>query len=188
MADWAYDVLIEMEKPACYVDSSESAEEACVIADGSVVRSAGAAVRSRRFSRLLGLAVAVCCTGAICLAFWLSPRAGGVGTHRQLGLPSCSFLERTGYPCPTCGFTTSVSAMAHGRFVLAAESHPFGAVFFIALVVFGVCAWVQVLTGRSILARLGRPAWWACAFVIGIPAGWAMKLIWGIIDGTLPVR
>src|SRR5712691_11955934 len=28
-------------------------------------------------------------------------------THLQLGLPRCAFYEKTGYPCPSCGFTTS---------------------------------------------------------------------------------
>ena len=131
--------------------------------------------------------VAACCGSVIGLVAWLTPEVGGVGTHRQLGLPKCSFLAQTGYPCPTCGLTTSVSAMAHGRFVLAAGSHPFGVVLFIGLVVLASAAAVEVLTGQSVLSRLGRPAWWVWAFVIGIPAGWVLKLIWGIADGTLPM-
>ncbi len=145
------------------------------------------AASSRNFLRLQGLTVAACCGTVIGLAAWLTPAAAGSGTHRQLGLPACSFLMRTGYPCPTCGLTTSVSAMAHGRFVLAARSHPFGVAFFAGLVVLAASALIEVLTGQSVLSRLGRPAWWAWMFIIGIPAGWALKLIWGIADGTLPM-
>ena len=128
-----------------------------------------------------------CCGTVIGLAAWLTPDAAGAGTHRQLGLPVCSFLVQTGYPCPTCGLTTSVSAMAHGRFVLAARSHPFGVVFFAGLVVLAAAAVYEAMAGRKALTRLGRPAWWGWTFVIGIPAGWVLKLIWGIADGTLPM-
>jgi len=34
-------------------------------------------------------------------------------THRQLGLPACSFYVLTGQPCPSCGFTTSFSLVMH---------------------------------------------------------------------------
>ena len=35
-------------------------------------------------------------------------------THRQLGLPPCTFYEVTGVPCPSCGMTTSFALLAHG--------------------------------------------------------------------------
>ena len=35
-------------------------------------------------------------------------------THRELGLPPCSFYEHTGLPCPSCGMTTSFSLLMHG--------------------------------------------------------------------------
>ena len=130
--------------------------------------------------------MATCCGAIIALAWWLTPAETGTGTHRQLGLPVCSFLVRTGYPCPTCGMTTSVSAMAHGRFVLAFVSHPFGVVFFAGLVVLAAAAVIEALTGQNALSRLGKPAWWVWTFVIGIPAGWVLILIWGIANGTLP--
>ena len=161
-----------MGKNVCYADR-------CGLVDD--------AARQRVFLRLRGLAVAACCGTVIGLATWLAPDSAGAGTHRQLGLPACSFLVQTGYPCPTCGLTTSVSAMAHGRFVLALASHPFGVVLFAGLVVLTSAAVYEAATGQKALSRLGRPAWWIWLFIIGIPAGWVLKLIRGIADGTLPM-
>jgi hypothetical protein len=41
-----------------------------------------------------------------------SPRR--METHRQLGLPPCTFYLMTDLPCPSCGMTTSFSLLAHG--------------------------------------------------------------------------
>lgn len=159
-----------MEKPACYIEA------------GFQAGGAG----SRNLLRVRGLAVATCCWAVIALAWWLTPAGSGVGTHRQLGLPACSFLVQTGYPCPTCGMTTSVSAMAHGRISLAFRSHPFGVLLFVGVAVLAAAAMFEALTGQNVLARLGKPAWWVWTFIIGIAAGWALKLIWGVANGTLP--
>ena len=38
-----------------------------------------------------------------------------MGTHRQLGLPPCTFYTFTGgLPCPSCGMTTSFALLARG--------------------------------------------------------------------------
>src|SRR5262245_21383337 len=48
-------------------------------------------------------------------------------THRQLGLPPCSFYVMTGLPCPSCGFTTSFSLVAHGDLPNALRANSVGA-------------------------------------------------------------
>jgi hypothetical protein len=35
-------------------------------------------------------------------------------THRQLGLPTCTFKYVTGMPCPSCGMTTSFALLIRG--------------------------------------------------------------------------
>ncbi|MBL8798284.1 MAG: DUF2752 domain-containing protein [Planctomycetia bacterium] len=35
-------------------------------------------------------------------------------THRQLGLPPCTFKVMAGLPCPSCGMTTSFSLLVRG--------------------------------------------------------------------------
>ena len=49
----------------------------------------------------------------------LKPEQAGLGTHRQLGLPACASLEKTGVPCPTCGMTTALANLARGRIIEA---------------------------------------------------------------------
>src|SRR6516225_4174378 len=65
------------------------------------------------------------------IARWLTPSPAGVGTHERLGLPPCLFLKFTGWPCPSCGLTTSFAHAARFHFVRAAIAQPFGLVAFI---------------------------------------------------------
>jgi hypothetical protein len=53
------------------------------------------------------------------IAAWLNPylpdgSARRMETHRQMGLPECTFKERTGIPCPSCGMTTSFALLVRG--------------------------------------------------------------------------
>jgi len=58
-------------------------------------------------------------TAVFAIAAWLSPYTGGgealrMETHRQLGLPPCTFKTFSGLPCPSCGMTTSFALLIHG--------------------------------------------------------------------------
>lgn len=87
------------------------------------------------FSRPLGIAGAI----AILLAgFVLKPTGTG---------PSMCTLQRTtGYPCPGCGLTRSVTSFYHGHFDWAWHYHPFGPL--IALL-FALLAILSVLPKRQ---------------------------------------
>lgn len=66
---------------------------------------------------LLGMALGWITVFAI--AAWLNPyRADGqalrMESHRQLGLPPCTFKVMSGLPCPSCGMTTSFALLIHG--------------------------------------------------------------------------
>lgn len=57
--------------------------------------------------------------GVFAIAAWLSPyhadgEAMRMETHRQLGLPPCTFKVFSSYPCPSCGMTTSFALLIHG--------------------------------------------------------------------------
>ncbi len=94
----------------------------------------GRAARLERILlRLLWLTVALVPLLVLSVARWLvHPDPAGHGTHTQLGLPPCGFLETTGYPCAGCGMTTAFAHMVRGEVVEAAAANPAGVAFFVA--------------------------------------------------------
>lgn len=85
------------------------------------------------------------------IARLLPPSPRGVGTHEQLGLPPCVFLNLTGLPCPSCGLTTSFAHAARLHFSQAFFTQPFG------LLAFGLT--VLLIPLSIYLMRIGLP--WA---------------------------
>lgn len=138
--------------------------------------------------RLRGAAVCALAVAAILLLAGLRPDPSGVGTHEQLCLPACSYLVRTGWPCPTCGLTTSLAAMARGDVGLAFRAHPFGVVVFVGLVAAVLLGGMGLLTARPMLAGVRPRLWWAAAAVGGLLLGWAVKMAVGWACGELPIR
>jgi hypothetical protein len=63
---------------------------------------------------LAGIWLTVFVIGALLNPYYEDGTARRMETHRQLGLPECTFKEITGYPCPSCGMTTSFSLLMHG--------------------------------------------------------------------------
>ena len=126
---------------------------------------------------------------AMLIAGWsLSPRASGYGTARQLGLPSCSFLMNSGWPCPSCGLTTSVAAAVRGDILHALRAQPFGVVLTLAAFVLASAGLAQLVSGRDCLGafHLGWP--WLAAGLVGMLLGWAVVLLLGMAEGTWPMR
>ena len=143
----------------------------------SAAPSASGAVRVR------GLAMVIGCAAVLAAAWFFIPRSRGYGTHEQLGIPACTFLGETGYPCPSCGMTTSVSAAARGRIALAWRAHPFGAALLAWIVVLGLVGAAELAGGRSVVHRLRPGWWWLWAGVGGLLAGWVWVLVAGTLDG-----
>ena len=71
--------------------------------------------------------LAVMCVGVLLLALSVEPNPSGLGTHTQWNIPACGWVERTGYPCPTCGMTTAFSHVVRGQFIRAFLAQPAGA-------------------------------------------------------------
>lgn len=133
--------------------------------------------------RLRGLALAAPCVAIVALASTLSPRSVGYGTHEQWGVPGCSFMASSGYPCPTCGMTTSVAAGVRGQLALAWRAHPFGLVLLGAVAALAVVGVVELATGRASVHRLRPGLWWLWAGLAGLLGGWLWLLLTGTLNG-----
>ena len=145
-------------------------------------------VRPSMRLRLRGALLGLPCLGMLALAHGLTPREAGWGTHENLGLPACGFLSRTGYPCPSCGLTTSTAAVAHGEFRKAFLAHPMGFVIAAGLAAVGVLGSAELLSGRDCLRFLRPGPWWAVVVLAGLLGGWAFKIAYGLSTGELPIR
>ena len=76
----------------------------------------------QRWLRWLLVLIAVLLCTVFAIAIYLNPyqengEARAWETHRQLGLPECTFKELTGKPCPSCGMTTSFSLFVRGDII-----------------------------------------------------------------------
>ncbi|MCS7300882.1 MAG: DUF2752 domain-containing protein [Fimbriimonadales bacterium] len=84
------------------------------------------------------------------LGLYLTPDARGHGTHQQLGLPPCTVYYLTGRPCPSCGLTTSVSAILHGQFALAWRANPTGFLIVGAAVAVALHSLIALIRGYAL--------------------------------------
>lgn len=144
--------------------------------------------KSTKLLRVRGGVIAAACWALVVTATMLTPQQGGYGTHEQLGLPPCSTLARTGYPCPSCGLTTAVSAAAHGQVITAVRAQPFGLVIFAAAVLLGVAATVEFVSGRDVLSRIRPRWWWLGAAAGGLVGGWGAAVAMGVASGRYPTH
>ena len=84
------------------------------------------------------------------VGLYLTPDPAGHGTHQQLGLPPCTIYYLTGRPCPSCGLTTSVSAILHGQFGLAWRANPMGFVIVAGALAVAINSLLALYWGRSV--------------------------------------
>ncbi len=149
--------------------------------------SSGPGLKLKR--RLRGVAVLAGCVAVLVIARGLSPNKWGYGTHRQMGLPACSMLVQTGWPCPTCGLTTSVSAIADGKLLLGVRANVFGLVIFVALITGAISGALEAVLGWDVLAKAAGPGvWWFLIAAVGVLVGWAVNLTVGFLTGELPIH
>lgn len=92
------------------------------------------------------------------IALWLDPyQADGsprrLATHRQLGLPPCTFVEVTGFPCPACGMTTSFSLLVHADPIGSLRANWVGTLLASFCLLFIPWAVVTVWRGRPLFIR-----------------------------------
>ena len=133
-------------------------------------------------SRVASAVVALGAGGVLGAAAWLEPAAEGHGTHLQLGLGRCTFLQLTGRPCPMCGATTTFALLAHFRIVEGVVNQPFAALLFgITLIVFAISIAEAVRPRRRwgrLLARLEpREGAYAALFLVFMGMSWVYKAV-----------
>jgi hypothetical protein len=138
-------------------------------------------------SRLVAALAAGACLAVLVVATTLEPSPAGLGTHRDMGFPSCNFLSVSGIPCPSCGMTTSFAWFVRGNILASVYVQPAGAM----LATFaGVTFWAGLyiaVTGKPVyrlLSRLPGPYFVLVPVGIGI-AAWAWKIFLHLrgIDG-----
>lgn len=127
---------------------------------------------------VLGAAAASLLALAV-LGTLLTPAPEGHGTHTQLGLPACGFMELTALPCPGCGVTTAAALAARGELARAFVTQPFGAALALGMALFPLWALAQSLRDRDLGGR--APAW-VNRFTVGAVAllalgAWMYRLL-----------
>lgn len=117
--------------------------------------------RLRRGVRVGLLAVAATLAGVFGVAAYLNPygpdgAARTMATHTQLGLPPCNMVALTGYPCPTCGMSTSFALLVRGDVRGSLRANWVGTLT--ALTWAGLLAWclASLVAGRLWFIRPGR--------------------------------
>jgi hypothetical protein len=133
--------------------------------------------------RLVLIVVAGLLLAVFATALWLDPYyADGTArpdeTHRQLGLPECTFKTLTGKPCPSCGMTTSFSLLTHLDPINSLRANAVGTL--LAGFLLMVLPWsiVCLVRGRLYFIKsLERALTWTVAvFLILLLVRWAIVL------------
>jgi hypothetical protein len=136
---------------------------------------------------LVGLALGVMLVFGI--ALWLDPYQEDVverrmGTHQQLGLPPCTFVTVTGYPCPACGMTTSFALLVRGDVLNSLRANWVGTLLAGLCLLFIPWSLVSVWKRRTVFVRSVERTF--TILVVGFMV--LLLLRWGIVIGLLLSR
>jgi hypothetical protein len=117
--------------------------------------------------------------GLLIVARLLPPDPRGFGTHERLAFCSpCGFRAMTGWPCPTCGMTTSWSHYTRGEFGRALRANPGG--LLLAMLATVVAPWSLLSGIRGRWVPVPPSTWGALAAVAAVVlasmAGWLSQL------------
>jgi hypothetical protein len=136
--------------------------------------------------RVVAALVAAGCLGVLLIASWLRPDARGLGTHQQLGLAACAFQERTGLPCPSCGFTTAFSLFAHGRMLASFIAQPMGSLLAWATAVTVWAGFYIAISGRPVhrLLRLVPSRYYLLPLLTFALLAWGWKVVFVLMQNA----
>lgn len=112
------------------------------------------------------------------VAWVLEPDTNGLGTHRQLGLPPCGWIQAANLPCPSCGMTTAFSHAANGDLLGAFVAQPMGMVLAMVTAIAVVAGLYTAVSGSMLgpfLASFFGPRLLWIALALGALA-WVWKI------------
>ncbi|MFT7618681.1 MAG: hypothetical protein ACI97A_002328 [Planctomycetota bacterium] len=131
------------------------------------------------FDKILKIGIIVGCFWLVGTAFQVEPDERGFGSHEQLGMEPCAYLEMHGHPCPSCGMTTSFAHTVRFQIPSALAANPAGTIMcLICLVLPGILVH-SMLTGQPV-ARLFIGKWrgyWIFYAVGILGASWTYKIL-----------
>lgn len=127
---------------------------------------------------MVALIVLAAALSIFAISLYLAPDTRGHGTHEQLGLPPCGFLMATGFPCPSCGMTTSFALTMRGRWISAFLVQPFGFLLATAVLAAAVGSIMVLKTGKVWVLNWWRISpWWVVVGFLGLLLlGWGFKM------------
>jgi hypothetical protein len=116
--------------------------------------------RERFTSLVIGLAAAA----PVVVAAFLRADPSGLGTHVQLGMPTCTWPTAMGITCPSCGMTTAFAHAAAGDLVASLRTQPMGFLLAVLATATAILGLLGAATGSRLgywLCRSpGRAGWW----------------------------
>ncbi len=116
--------------------------------------------RERFTSLVIGLVAAA----PVVVAAFLRADPSGLGTHVQLGMPTCTWPTAMGITCPSCGMTTAFAHAAAGDLVASLRTQPMGFLLAVLATATAILGLLGAATGSRLgywLCRSpGRAGWW----------------------------
>jgi hypothetical protein len=137
-----------------------------------------------RLSRHDRLFAAVLAVGLLCplvTAAFLRPDPSGHGTHRQLGLPPCTFLVLFGRRCPSCGMTTAWAHLVRGQVAGALRANVGGTLLGLLALLAEPWLLVSAARGRWLVWEPNTTvvAWVLTGIVVVTLIEWSIRMLAG---------
>jgi hypothetical protein len=138
--------------------------------------------RLRRGVRAALVLCALALVGVFAVAVSLNPYKDGrvwlSETHRQLGFPPCTFKYLTGYPCPSCGMTSSFALAVRGDLWHSVQANFVGTLLALGGLCFIPWAAASAIKGRLLCVRDFESVLVRCVlgFMILMFGRWAILL------------
>jgi hypothetical protein len=136
---------------------------------------------------LVGLALGL--TAVFAVAVWLDPyQEGGearrMETHRQLGLPPCTFYVTTGLPCPSCGMTTSFALLIRGDVLNSLRANAVGTLLAAVCLLFIPWGLASAVAQRTLFVRSVERTFtvMVIGFLVLMFLRWAIVLILALLS------